>query len=283
MADKDLSIWETEDDVRRSGLDRLPVTYLVTEEDVGLIGGVAEAYRRAQFEKDSVAAEARNGLDALLHLLLNLMRADSGLDFIEETNPDKWPANDLSATVVHTKKKRKRVAGTGTGQASGDGFMMVDVIDREEGWGNEFVAARNPSNSDGVNNASEPRPGWWYRMVHDERNRETVLRSLKFWEPEKVGRMVEGQLAFNPVRHAQLMKDPRRARALDYVKRSRELFAGGSDNLPPALDETVVEAIQRDLANKMGTQKDIAERHGVSIATVSRINSGKYRAGVGAK
>lgn len=280
MSDKDISVWLHEDDVRQSGLDRLPNIFLLTEPDLGLEGGVAEAFRQVQFESGETARNAQWKLDVLHLVLLNLMRAASGLDFTAETNPNKWAPDDLTATIVHTRKKRKRVAGRGQGQASGDEFVYVDVVDREEGWGNDYVAARNPTNSEGHQNATEPRPGWWYRMVCDERNREMVLRSLKFWEPEKVGRLVEGALVQNQRTLDRLMADPRRARALKYVAMAKdalgepEVDTGAKRD---ALPTETVEAIQRDLANKMGSQRDIAERHGVSIGTVSRIATGKYK------
>lgn len=280
MADKDITVWQREDDVRQSGLDRLPCAHLVTVADLGIEGDVAEAYRQTQFESGKVANAARWNLDLLYLVLLNLMRVDSGLEFTAETNPNKWAPSDLTATIVHTRKKRKRVAGTGQGQASADNFVYVDVIDREEGWGNDYVAARNPTNSEGVQNAIEPRPGWAYRMVFDERNRETVLRALKFWDPKEVGGMVNNVFMPNEHRLAQLLKDPKRQRSLEIVAQAKEALGGEYAPESPmrdALAVETVEAIQRDLANKMGTQKDIAERHGVSIGTVSRIATGKYK------
>lgn len=277
--EKDIVVWETGDDVARSGLDRLASQNLLTEDDV-IPGGVAEAYRRVQFEDGAVSREAQTSLDVLLHVVLNLMRAESGLDFTTETNPNKWSPDDLTKTLMHHRKKRRRVSGTGQGQASADDFTWVDVVDREIGWGNDYVANTNPLNSDGQRNTNDPRPGWWYRMVFDERNRETVLRTMKFWESDKVGRLVDGIVMVDQRRLDQLMSDPRRSRALDYVERSRELLAGSNapaSNVKDALPDEVVEAIQRDLANKMGTQKEIAERHGVSVLTVNKINTGKYR------
>ena len=282
MADKDLTVWETGDEITRTNLDRITCRYLLTEDEV-IPGGVEEAYRRVQFETGHVAREAKTQLDVLLHLTLNLMRADSGLDFTSETNPDNWSMDELEKVIVHTRKKRRRVAGSGQGQASADNFVWTDVPDKEVGWGNSYVANTNPTNSDGQRNTNDPRPGWWYRMAYSDNNRETLLRTLKFWEPDKVGRMVDGMIVSNQRRLDQLMADPRRERAMDYLNRTRELL--GDNNQPntamkDALSEEVVEAIQRDLANKNGTQAVIAERHGVSAQTVNKINTGKYRTAV---
>lgn len=286
MADgKDIVLWESGDDIARTGLDRITSYYLLEENEV-VPGGVAEAYRRVQFETGSVANEAKTSLAVLLHVLLNLMRADSGLDYTSETDPNKWDPDDLTKTLVHYRKKRRRVSGTGTGQASADNFKVVDVVDKEVGWGNDYIANTNPTNSDGLRNTNDPRPGWWYRMVYSDQNRETVLRSLKFWDHQQVGRMVDGGHVFNQHRYDQLMNEPRRKRALDYVARTRELLGdlnSPANNIKDALPEEVVEAIQRDLANKMGTQKEIAERHNVSVLTVNKINTGKYRTAASAK
>lgn len=228
----DLEIWR-EDDVRQCGLDRLFVAHNLTAQEAGVAGGITDVLRQAG-EDDSDGRKARIKLGRITHLLLNIMRAESGLEFTEVIDPNQWPASDLSTTIKQMGKKRKRVAGTGTGAQAKDQFVEVPYVKQETGWGNDVLVNTNPPNFDGEKNTNDARPGWWYRMVFLPENRDTVLALLDFFKPEDC----------EPSRREHLLdldRNPRRKKALDLAKRveamSDEVFAPKRGRKPAAVLE----------------------------------------------
>lgn len=202
----DLEIWR-EDDVRQAGLDRLLTAHGLTEAECGVAGGTADWLRRAADGE----AEAKVALGRVTHILLNIMRAESGLEFTAEPDPNKWNLADLSTTIRTTGVRRKRVGG-----GTGDKFQEVPYIRSEVGWGNDVLVNRNPPNFDGEQNTNDARPGWWYRMIFLPENRDTVLSVQQFFKPEEC----------EPARREHLLdlkKNPARAKALKVAEQTLAL------------------------------------------------------------
>ncbi len=263
MADKsDIEIWE-EDHVRNVGYDRFFLINNITDDEAGVAGGVEEYLRRIDHERADLKKDARKRLDALLHTVLNIMRADSNLDYTDEADPNKWPLDDLTRTTKFFKKTRKRVKGTGQGVEGADQFITVEKISKETGHGSDYVVSNNPPNSDGEKNTNDARPGWWYRQVFHEANRDTVLMVQKFWKPEEVKEEA------NLLRLGDVETNPRRKRVLDIIAKAQAKFR--PDEVPDSEDVAKRhEAIKASLESGL-TIAATAHKHNVHVSTVSYV------------
>lgn len=217
MAD-DLEFW-TQDDVRRTRLAEICARHNLTAAECGVPGGVAEWQSRADGNDGPEAEKAAQlALPRLVHLVLNLMRHESGLDYTHETDPAKWPLAELTQTMSLRKRKLVKLPATAETQWR-QRTAWKEMPAKENGWGNDKLVNTNPLNYDGIRNTTDAGPGWWYRMVFSAENRETVLSVLTFWNPDEA----------EPGRREELLdpaKNPRRALALDIAARCREVKPG---------------------------------------------------------
>jgi hypothetical protein len=264
MAQKnDISVW-TVDNVRSANLGGILQRHQLTEEDAGVPGGIAEYLRRVSHTKGEVQKDAKARLDAVMHTVLNLMRKESNLDYTDEASPSKWSAEDLMQVITFTGRVQKRVAGKGDGVQSADQLVWIEKVVKEEGWGNDYAVNSNPPNSEGEKNTTDPRPGWWYRMVADEHNREAVLSALFFWEPEKV------EDERDLLRLDDPDTNPNRKVGLKITKKSKEKFRPEAKR-DGEESEKRHKAILKALEDGSLTRAAIAHKYEVSVSTVDYV------------
>jgi hypothetical protein len=150
----------------------LPRMNQIAEVDIKLSSGVpvnqlmdrVNNYKEAQAQKD---------INIVTQLVMNLMRIRGGQEPTGLPDPhEKWPIED----------------------------MIGDTRNRNNmGNAQQFSSAKPKTNLRPAQ-AVSPKPGWWYRMVWENRN---VLSSqLIFIEPDKIQegskRRKEGMMALNP-------------------------------------------------------------------------------------